>query len=345
MKKFFLFFFFALLSAAAWFFYSEIYAETASSAEKIFFQVKDGETASSIAERFEKEGVVRHDWIFRRYLAISGIDKKIQSGDFELFAPITAARVADVLQRPGVGEKEITIIPGWDLRDIADYLKQEGFVRDAEEFYAVTGFPAVNYKIEPGKAPKNDLSFDLILEKPEHISWEGYLAPETYRVYKNSSAKDLAQKFMRQMEKEIKPEWKTAVESSDHSWHEIITMASLLEREVRSKEDRAIVADIFWRRKAAGWAMQADSTVHYTVDKSGTVFTTKEERDNLSPWNTYKYPGLPIGPICSPSALSIEAAIYPKKNDYWYFLTTLDGEVKYARNLSEHNRNVSLFLR
>jgi UPF0755 protein len=116
-------------------------------------------------------------------------------------------------------------------------------------------------------------------------------------------------------------------------------MASLLEREVRSPADKKKVSDLFWRRYAMGWALQADSTVHYVHGKKGDVFTTSAERKIDSPWNTYKYPGLPIGPISTPSLNAIMAAIYPEKNEYWYFLTTPEGEVKYAKTLEEHNAN------
>jgi len=122
-------------------------------------------------------------------------------------------------------------------------------------------------------------------------------------------------------------------------------MASILEREVRSKDDKAIVSDLFWRRYNLNWALQADSTVHYAVRKKGDVFTTREDRDSVSPWNTYKYPGLPLGPISSPSLGSIMAAIYPEGNNYWYFLTDSDGAVHYAKNLDEHNQNVQKYLR
>ena len=133
--------------------------------------------------------------------------------------------------------------------------------------------------------------------------------------------------------------------ASGRDVNEVMIMASLLEREVRGVEDKKMVADLFWRRYDNNWALQADSTVHFVSGKNGSVFTTKEDRDSLSPWNTYKYPGLPLGPIAHPSLSSIEAAIYPEKNNYWYFLTDLEGGVHYGTDLEGHNRNVQKYLR
>jgi UPF0755 protein len=122
-------------------------------------------------------------------------------------------------------------------------------------------------------------------------------------------------------------------------------MASLIEDEARTPEDRRLVSDILRRRLAKGWALQLDSTVHYAVDKTGTVFTTDRERDSLSLWNTYKYPGLPPGPISNPSLDSIDAALNPTKNDNWYFLSGTDGKMHYATTLEEHTANRYKYLR
>lgn len=231
---------------------------------------------------------------------------------------------AEQLASRARAEKTITIIPGWDARDVANYLVAQGFVSSTADVFALIGRPAVINK----------------------KSLEGYMAPETYRVYADASLDEIIKIVTIQREKELTTELKTEIEKQGRTVHEILTMSSILEKEVRSKEDKAKVADIFWRRHDVGMGLQADSTVHYVVGKEGDVFTSNKDRavDNL--WNTYKYPKLPPGPISNPGIDSIMAAIYPEKNDYWYFLTTLDtGEVKYARTLAEHNANVAKYLR
>lgn len=332
-----------------WFLYTEIYTASVQKVEFVKFEVKEGENAEQLAERLAGEGVVRQAWLFKKYLALTGIDKKINVGEFEVKAPVTLSRIAQALSQPGLNEDVITIIPGWNLRNIADYLKKQGLVSTIEEFYTVVGEPAVNYRTSKLPKPKIDFLPEAnppLAEKDKlwYVSYEGYLAPETYRIYKNATVKDIVIKLLQEREKQITPELWQDIEKSGHSFFEILTMASILEREVKNIEDKKLVADIFWRRYERNWALQADSTVHYALNKTGEVFTTTEERNSNSPWNTYKYPGLPLGPISNPSIDSIKAAVYPEKNNYWYFLTTEEGEVKYAKTLEEQNQNRQKYL-
>ncbi|MBT5820250.1 MAG: endolytic transglycosylase MltG, partial [Candidatus Magasanikbacteria bacterium] len=155
---------------------------------------------------------------------------------------------------------------------------------------------------------------------------------------------DILRRLFIEREKEFTPKLLEDIEKTKYSVHEILTLASIVEREVRGKEDREKVADLFLRRLEKGWALQADSTVHYISGRNGDVFTKKTERDVDSLWNTYKYPGLPPGPISTPSIESIMAVVYPKANPYWYFLTDFEGNVHYGKTLEEHNTNRFTYL-
>lgn len=332
------------LFAGVYFILSEIYISQSQKVDKIVFEVKAGETAGALAERLKNESVIRNLWLFKKYLVLKGIDKKINIGEFEVQAPITLARVAQALAQPGLNEQVITIIPGWDLRDIAIYFENLGKFQQ-EEITEYAGLPSVNYKTWPEGLLKIDLTLRILKDKPWYVSYEGYLAPNTYQIYKNATVKEVVEKLLRQREKEITDEMWSDIEKSGRSFFDVLTMASILEREVKNFEDKKKVADILWRRYDKNWALQVDSSVHYALGKKGEVFTTKEERNINSPWNTYKYPGLPLGPICNPSLDSIKAAIYPEKNDYWYFLTTKEGEVKYAETLEEQNFNRIKYLK
>lgn len=244
------------------------------------------------------------------------------------------------LPRP---EKTITIIPGWTLRDVAMYLENEN-VASSTRFFSMVGFPA-RWTHPMFDAIRPDVSSSSILrEKPNNVSFEGYLAPETYRIFADSKLEDVILKLIDVRTAQIST-LKDAIKKSGRSAHAVLTMASILEQEVKSADDRRMVADIFWRRLDRGWPLEADSTVHYAVGKKKTIFTTVVDRAMKSPWNTYQYTGLPPGPICNPSVDAIHAAVYPKKNEYWFFLTAPDGSVKYARTLDEHNRNRAVFLR
>ena len=244
-------------------------------------------------------------------------------------------KYAPIPPRP---ELSITIIPGWNLRQVADYLVKQGVASSTDDVYKLVGKPAVDYRNTKITLPKIS-ELQILADKPGYVSYEGYLAPETYRVFKDASLLDVIKKLITQREKQIDEAMWQDIKNSGRSFYEILTMASMLEDEVQNPDDKAKVSDILWRRLAKGWALQLDSSVHYAVDKTGDVFTTNKERDIKSPWNTYKYPGLPLGPISNPGLASIKAAISPEKNSYWYFLTGKDGTVYYGKTLEEHNFN------
>jgi len=343
MKRIITFTIVACLLLGAWFVYSEIYTATSSEAERVQFQVKQGESVAALAERLDDEKVIRSPLFFKRVVSWRGIDRDIKFGSYEVTAPITLHKVITALAKATSVERTVTIIPGWNLRDIAAYFEREGIATVAET-YALTGEPAV-----PGS--QGTISWEDTIPRVidenaarKGRNYEGYFAPDTYRVFEDATAEDILKRLVQERNSQFSDQMYKDL--NGRSVQDIIVLASILEREVRTEQDRKMVADIFWRRLEMGWALQADSTVHYLTGKAGNVFTSAADRQIDSPWNTYKYPRLPEGPISNPSLSSIMAAIYPEENEYWYFLTTLDtGEVKYGRTLEEHNANVATYLR
>ncbi len=335
-----------IIASAGWYFYTEIFSSTAQDTDKVEFSIDAGESVAALATKLEEEGVVRSAWLFQKFVALKGIDRDIRQGTFTVEGPITLSRVVDALASPSVQERTITIIPGWSIRDIAQYFEREGIFQ-AEEITEFIGLSAVDYRgVSDMDAPTDVYNEYKVLDgKPWYVSYDGYIAPDTYRVFKNATVEEIFEKLIAHRDGQFTDEMYRDIESSGRTLYEVITMASVLEREVRGEEDKKMVADLFWRRYDMNWALQADSSVHYLTGKSGDVFTTKEDRESLSPWNTYKYPGLPLGPISNPSLESIIAAIYPTSNDYWYFLTDMDGVVHYATDLEGHNSNVAKYLR
>ncbi|MBP7992861.1 MAG: endolytic transglycosylase MltG [Candidatus Magasanikbacteria bacterium] len=276
------------------------------------------------------------DW----YAKYTGFDRNLQPGKFDVPLPVTVSELFKTLSEKTKTETLITILPGWDLRDVANYLVKQKIAQNVGEVYALLGKPA-EYTI-PNISPTKTA---WITGKPSRVSLEGYLAPDTFSIYNTATLAEVIDKLLDHRKQQLLP-LADEIKKSGRSLHEIMTMAALLEREVRTPKDKAIVADIFWKRHDVNMGLQADSTVHYATAKEGSVFTSNTDRASVNPWNTYKYPGLPPGPIAFPSMASIEAALRPTKNDYWYFLTTLDtGEVKYGKTLAEHNANVQKYLR
>lgn len=332
---------FLIVSYSSWQIYSSLFAQTVDQ-ERVEFSVNKGESVKSLAEKLEDRGLIDSSWLFEKYLAYEGLDKKMHSGNFVVKSPVTLAKIAQSLDQPTAQEIELTILPGWNLRDIAKYLAEKN-IATKKEFYSLVGRPVEqtnqNYTKIFDKEPK------VLRQKPLGISLEGYFRPDTFRFYADATAEEIVKKLVNERDKQITEQMYQDMKQQGKNIHEIITLASLLEREVQSAEDKKIVADIFWRRLEENWALQADSTVHYISGRSGDVFTTDAERDSKNKYNTYEYPGLPPGPISNPSLESIKAAIYPKENNHWYFLTDKTGQVHYAGSLSEHNRNVQKYLR
>lgn len=306
--------------------------------------VEPGDSVSDVAERLEDEGIVRSAKLFSKYLALKGIDKKIQVGIFTVEKPLTLAHIAAALiMDSGREEKEITILPGWDVRDMAAYFEKEG-IASADEVIAMLGKPATDYR--PGVFPSFvDADLHVLADKPEYVGFEAYVAPETYRIFADATLADVFRKLILHRDFQFTDQMYSDIKKQGRSVFDVLTMASIVEREVQSPEDKAKVADLFWDRLDQGWPLQADSTVHYIVGTEGSVFTSQTDRSVDSPWNTYKYAGLPLGPISTPSLETIMAVIYPEDNPYTYFLTDSDGVVHYAKTLDEHNANRVKFIR
>jgi len=172
---------------------------------------------------------------------------------------------------------------------------------------------------------------------------EGYLFPDTYYFPIDVSGEEIVRIMRKNFEKKISP-YKEEIEKSGKSLQEIITMASLLEKEVKTKEEKEIVAGILWKRLKAGIPLQVDATITYITGKKTTKISFEDLQID-SPYNTYKYKGLPPGPICNPGLESILAALYPKDSDYWYYLSTPEGKTLFFKTLEEHNLAKAKYLK
>ncbi|MFH1790138.1 MAG: endolytic transglycosylase MltG [bacterium] len=247
-------------------------------------------------------------------------------------------------------EIDITIIPGWNLKQIvADWISN-GIIKDENELYQRLGIPTYNYSAFNKKAPvlnfqenRKDL-FPLLLTRPDYVSYEGYLFPDTYRIYKDAELHEVLKKIFSNLEKKITAEMRLEINKQGKNLFQILTMASLIEREARSQEEMEIISDIFWRRLNRNWALQSCASVNYITGKN-VPYVSAQDTEIDSPYNTYKYPGLPLGPIGNPGLSAIKAAIYPSKNNYWYFMTGNDGIMRYASKLDQHNSNVYKYLK
>jgi len=312
---------------------ANIWADRSSGPEKTFV-IESGQVVKEISSNLYAEKLIKSKFIFETYIWLLGLGRDMQAGEYHIKEGVSVKNLVWMLTSgQGSNEREVKIIEGWTAKDMAEYFKAEGlddiaFTKEVK-----------NLKKWQGKEASAFLK-----EVPAGGTLEGFLFPDTYRIFKDSSTEEIIKKMLDNFSLKLTPQMREDIAKAKRTIFETVTMASILEKEVRGADDRAMVADIFYKRLQVGMPLQADSTVNYvTGGKSPSI--SLDDRKISSPYNTYKHRGLPPGPISNPGLDAIEAAIYPKKNDYWYFLSTPDGETIFSKTLEEHNRAKAKYLK
>ncbi len=295
--------------------------------------IKQGDSVSDIGNKLKEKGLINNSLLFKIYIFGSGNRPNLQAGNYIFNASKPPYKIAQKIIK-GETEKVILTIPeGWNLRDIAWYFENNGLFQ-AEEFFELAGLPAKDLsKTNYPKPQKFDHSF--LDKKPENISLEGFIFPDTYELERNFQLKDFINKSLINFDQKLTSDLKKEIKRKQRNIFEIITMASLIEREVSKKEDKKIVSGILWKRLNNKVPLQVDATLLYITGKKSEILKKDKEINSL--YNTYKYRGLPLGPICNPGLESIIAAIYPEESDFWYYLSTPKGETMFNKTLQEHN--------
>ena len=314
-------------------FINEIYIPHPNYTGSKSVEISSGLGSRKIAEVLKKEGVIRSKWVFVMYVSSTGNSASLKPGNY-VFTKKPLSQVVDDLVRGGTNELSITIPEGWDGNDIAEYLEEEN-IMSAEEFRKLIGKNGSKIFAE---------QFDFLKDKPSGVGVDGYLFPDTYRIFKGSGAENIVSKMLENFGKKLTPELREEITRQKKTIFEIVIMASLIEKEVATEGDRAIVSGILWRRLRIGMALQVDASVNYITDKK-TPSVSKEDLLIDSPYNTYKYPGLPLGPISNPGLSAIRAAIYPKDSPYLYYLHAPDGQIIFSQTLEEHNEAKAKYLK
>ncbi len=325
-----------LILIAAIFFAFQIMLNTSREVEGDYevFTVERGEGLLAISEKLEEEGIVKNSYLFTFYILLKGGRTDLKAGTY-LFSPVMSiSDIADHLIYGKQHSRRITIIEGWNLNDIARYLEEEG-IGTKEEFYSLAGRPP---RIEDGEIFSG---YAGEIEDPfgRGVSLEGFLFPDTYYVPFSATIEDVILVALRNFERKALGNFEFEEDIFD-----IITLASLIEKEVVLPEDKRLVSGIIRKRIERGMVIQVDATIVYITGKRSTFVSIEETRIN-SPYNTYLYPGLPEGPISNPGLFSIEAAINPKESDYLYYLSKPTGETVFSRTLMEHNTAKNSYLR
>lgn len=301
------------------------------------FVVTQGDTADVIGQRLRDAGLIRSAAAFSWYVRLQGVATSIQAGNYELTRSMSVGAIVRTVTTGDNADKErtITILEGWTLEDVGAYLEQEGLFSKTEWLTVAS--------VTDSRTILPDRTFERLRDKPSAATLEGYLFPDTYRVFRDAKPADVIGKMLENFEKKITDDVMQRATGQGRTLYSILTMASILEREVRTDTDKKLASDVFWKRLDANIALQSDATVNY-VTKKGTTRPSFEDIAIESPYNTYRQPGLPPGPIGNPGLASIMAAIEPEPNDFYYFLTADDGTTIFAKTFEEHIANRQKYL-
>ena len=297
-------------------------------AESIFVDIPRGTSARGVARLLASRGVVRSVVAFE-LLSRWRSGATLQAGEYRFERPMTALEVHRQIAEGRIFVQTILIPEGLTMLDLASLLEQQGLVRRG-------AFPAA--------AREASLVADLA---PNAKTLEGFLFPATYQFPRRVEPAEVAAAMVRRF-REV---WASLPEEGRNphglSAAEVVTLASLVEKETGLDEERPLVAGVFYNRLRRGLALQCDPTVIYALrlaNRYRGTLTTRALAFN-SPYNTYRRRGLPPGPIASPGTASLRAALYPPKTDYFYFVSNLQGGHFFAKTLAEHNKNVARYRR
>jgi len=298
--------------------------------------IKQGDGAKDIAERLENAGVIQSSRLFRVLVAFMDIEDELVAGDYEFDKGMTTLTVIGRIHEGITAPVVVTIPEGLRLEEIGAVLEGKGVV-SASDFLAAT---------------KKPYDFPFLADLPATAGLEGYLFPATYGFSRTVTAEDVVRQMLKAFESSVVPEAQGEVVTGDLTLHQVITLASIVEREAVKAEERPLIASVFLNRLKVGMALQADPTVQYALgnDKENVArygYWKKEltlaDLAVSSPYNTYQNMGLPPGPIACPGLDSIKAVLRPARTNYLFFVAKDDGSHVFAETLEEHQRNVEQY--
>lgn len=322
---------FATLFVIAFLWWKTALAAPSTNSEEIRFTITRGSSAESIGKNLAEAGLIKSHFAFKLYLSANGLITKLPPGQFLIAQNLTLPEVVDVLMG---GPTELWV-------SIPEGLRREQY-------------PAIFTSALGIDGEEKDNFHQTFLSETEQI--EGTLFPDTYLFPPDITAPQAVSRLTSTFNQKFSPS-SEEISRTGLSLSQIITLASIIERETRNPSERPEVAGVYFNRLNADWPLQADATVQYVAGTQNCrsaitscnnwwTSPTRAQIDSMdSPYNTYKYTGLPPAPIANPSLSSLEAVINFTDTDYWFYIHDKAGQIYFARSLDEHNVNISRYLR
>ncbi len=283
--------------------------------------IRPGEGFGTITTQLQAKGLIQTPFKFRLYARFSGYHTQLKAGEYELSGQMSPRQILEILKGGKVRLYRVTIPEGYQLRQIAEAIQSAGFGR-AQEFHRLATDPEV--------ARSAGIEAQTL---------EGYLFPDTYHFPRNLQQRAIIDAMLKRFRAAITDEWQARARAIDLSLHEVVTLASIIEKETGDPAERPLISSVFHNRLRKGMRLETDPTVIYGIKDFNGNLTRKDLR-TPTPYNTYVIRGLPPGPIASPGAAALEAALYPAESDYLFFVSRRDRTHQFSTNWKDHNQAV-----
>lgn len=327
-----------VIIALAWIFYLINISLPVDIKPNTVVTIEAGQGLGQIAANLQSQDLIKSALFFKVHAKLSGQQAKFQAGDYLLDKNYSTRQLVAYLTSGQAlsHEKVVLVKEGLSAKDINSQLRQNN-IFDNDSFLELA-----QTKIKD--LPDNFQNYEFLKDLPRSATLEGYLFPDTYRLFADATPEDLLAKMLDNFQSKFSPEMQQDFKKEGKTLSEIMTMASLIEKEVRSEEDMKIVSGIFWRRIDINQPLQSCATLAYILGVNKPQYTVEDTKID-SPYNTYQNHGLPPGPIANPGLQAIRAAIYPTDSDYNYFLSRPDtGQTVFSKTYDEHVRNKAKYL-
>jgi len=297
------------------------------SADRII-TVEPGTSAAAVVAKLSEAGIVRHAIALRVYLRLTGRSGGLRAGDYKFASPISPMQAIERIRRGETFLERVTIPEGYNRFDIAETLATKTGIATDAEFLRLMNDPSLIQRIAPNAR-----------------NLEGYLFPDTYNYNAKTTPEELIRTMINRFNEVFTPEWGMRANQLNLTIHQVITLASIIEKEAKVPDERPHMASVFFNRLKIGMALGSDPTFIYAAILAGDYDGNPNQprhRQRQSPYNTYLVTGLPPGPIASPGRASIEAVLYPDNTEDLYFVVnSRDGRHKFSRTAAEHDTAVS----
>ena len=316
-----------VIAGGAWLYTSLRRPYKGYEASEQFVEIPPGTGTAGMGRRLAEAGVVRSAQSFRAGVWLRGSGRRLQAGEYRFDRPMTVAEVVDKIARGDVYVRALTFREGLTIREMAAVFESAGY-GSAADFVAASRNAALVRDFDP-----------------EAKDLEGYLFPDTYTLPRRTTAAQLVERMVSRFQKVLTSELRSRAAERGFTVRQVVTLASLVEKETAKAEERPVVAGVYANRLEMGMGLQCDPTVIYALMLAGRYDGNIRKGDLQidSPYNTYRYAGLPPGPIAAPGEAALQAAVDPADVPYIYFVSRNDGSHVFSATLEEHNRNVYNF--